>query len=334
MILAEALRRVHDAGQIHGALTPAHLHLTANGIELLPAEPGPTMSITPYTAPEALVGRALDARCDIFGFGAIVFEMLTGRRAFDGEGRTTLAANIANAAAPSSGSPAVDRVVGPCLVKNPDARIPRMQKVIMELKLLAVAVRRAEAAAAPRRESIDADTMRGEMRELEARLEAHMASRLQTHERAAREMQRSTNDAVATVKCQLSALRCELTEAQERTLSAVPAASEDQLDAISRQILAQVDRNFQIFGENIAAIERTVDGMKQHAHQFEHSVAADLVDIEQSIKAQATGIESARTAMSQTDDLVERVVEALESLQSAVLDSGDMRVERVAFAVN
>jgi hypothetical protein len=45
-------------------------------------------------------------------------------------------------------------------------------------------------------------------------------------------------------------------------------------------------------------------------------------------------LESARTAMSETDDLVERVVEALESLQSAVLDSGEPPAEQAVFAVN
>ena len=66
--------------------------------------------------------------------------------------------------------------------------------------------------------------------------------------------------------------------------------------------------------------------------QFEGSVAADLVDIEAAIKLQSSGIESVRTAMSQTDDLVERVVEALESLQMAVLDQGETTDERVIAA--
>ena len=48
-----------------------------------------------------------------------------------------------------------------------------------------------------------------------------------------------------------------------------------------------------------------------------------LVDIEQSLKGQGASIESARTAMSQTDDLVERVVEALESLQTAMQDADE-----------
>ena len=84
-------------------------------------------AITPYTAPEVVLGSAADARSDIFGFGAILFEMLTGRRAFDGEARDTLAA---------TGNPALDRPVCPCLTQNPDARIASMPRVMMVLKLV------------------------------------------------------------------------------------------------------------------------------------------------------------------------------------------------------
>ena len=62
-------------------------------------------------------------------------------------------------------------------------------------------------------------------------------------------------------------------------------------------------------------------------------MVADLVDIEHNRKAQCASIESARTAMSQTDDLVERVVEALESLQTAMQDA-DEGGERSNLAVN
>jgi chromosome segregation ATPase len=83
----------------------------------------------------------------------------------------------------------------------------------------------------------------------------------------------------------------------------------------------------------IAQIERTVEELRGHTTQFERNMAADLVDLEQNIKVQSAAIESARTAMSQTDDLVERVVEALESLQMAVMDQGD-GVEHSTLAVN
>src|SRR4051812_18922860 len=85
MQLGEALRRIHDAGQIHGAVTPANIAIGANGAELSPAAPNGSISgsSTGYTAPEILQGRPADARSDIFGFGAVLFEMLTGRRAFE-----------------------------------------------------------------------------------------------------------------------------------------------------------------------------------------------------------------------------------------------------------
>jgi hypothetical protein len=326
MSLAEALRRLHDGGEIHGALSPAIARISAAGIELMPPVSGPAMSITPYTAPEALMGRVVDARSDIFAFGAILFEMLTGRRAFVGEGRTALAANIANAPTPASGSPAVDRLVGPCMARNPEARMPRMQNVIMELKLLNVAARRA---AAPRRERIDAGAIRGEMLELESRL----AARLYAHEKATGETQRSAMDAVAMVKCQLSVLRAELQE-QQRAVPAAAAPARDPIEVSSGRVLSQVHRSLQTVSENIAAVERTVEGMKRHAQQFERAVAADLAGIGESFKLQTSALDSARTAMSQTDDLVERVVEALESLQNAVLDPPDPSPGRAAYAIN
>src|SRR5664279_6320407 len=140
--LAEELRKLHDAGGVHGAVTPSHLGLAASGLVLLPAAEGEARAITPYTAPEVVQGRPADARSDIFGFGAILFEMFTGRQAFDGETRAALAANLTKAPTPASGSPAVDRLLRRCLSKNPEMRSPRMQKIIMELKLLGVAVRR------------------------------------------------------------------------------------------------------------------------------------------------------------------------------------------------
>src|ERR1017187_499223 len=81
--------------------------LAADGVELLPAAQGSAATITPYTAPEVVQGHTADERSDIFSLGAVLFEMLTGRRAFDGESRVTLAANLTNAPTPSSGSPLV-----------------------------------------------------------------------------------------------------------------------------------------------------------------------------------------------------------------------------------
>jgi hypothetical protein len=70
----------------------------------------------------------------------------------------------------------------------------------------------------------------------------------------------------------------------------------------------------------MAAAEQNMEEIRKHFATLQANVAGDLHDFEKSLKAQGVAIESARTAMAQTDDLVERVVEALELLQSSMLD--------------
>jgi hypothetical protein len=253
--------------------------------------------------------------------------MVTGRRAFDGEGRVALAASLTEMPTPGSGSPTVDRLVGPCLNKNPDARSP-IQKLMMELRLLSVAVRRAEPAAggAPRRDTAaEIATTRAEVQQLEARL----AARLEVQEKTAAEMHRSANEAVSSLKLQVAAMNSELAANHQQALERGGGLD----DAASEVILARVDRGFEVLNARMAQIERTVEEMRRHFSQFESNLAADLLDIEQNVKVQSASIESARTAISQTDDLVERVVEALESLQTAVLDEGEGS-EHPNFSVN
>ena len=392
MQLADCLGKLHDVGKAHGAVTPSNLVVVAGGVELLPPPEGSSGAITPYTAPEVVQGRAADARSDVFGFGAILFEMITGRRAFEGDSRITLAANLLETPAPASGSPTVDRLVGPCLNKNPEARRQRMQKIMMELKLLSVAMRRSEAdaAAAPRRDAAaDTAAIRAEVQQLEARMdarlrdqetsvtemhrsasaadtaavlaemqqmEARMDARLRDQETGLTEMQRSANAAdAAAVRAEMqqmearieARLRSQETSASEMNRSAneglsslklLVAAMQSELaanhqqameraggldEAATEAIFARVDRGFEVLNAQVAGIERTVEEIRRHSSQFENNIAADLLDLEQTIKAQGTSIESARTAMSQTDDLVERVVEALESLQTAMLDQAE-----------
>jgi hypothetical protein len=317
--LADELRKVHDAGAVHGAVTPSNLELAATGLELLPAPEWSVRAITPYTAPEVVQGRPADARSDIFSFGAILFEMFTGRQAFDGETRATLAANLTKAPTPATGSAGVDRLLRKCLSKNPEMRSSRMQKIILELKLLSVAVRRvdpATGAALPRDTAGDSEAGRPDMQGLEARL----AARLQVHERTIAEMHRSANEAVSTLRLKVAAMNSELATTHQYAASRTGPRLDD---VAAETILARVDRGFEALNARMAQIEQTVEEMRRHSSQFEHNIAADLVDIEQSLKGQGASIESARTAMSQTDDLVERVVEALESLQTAMQDADE-----------
>ena len=352
MQVGDALRKLHDAGEVHGAVTPDQVLLTDRGAELVPQmSPQAGDSVTPYTAPEILLGRPADSRTDIFAFGALLFESLTGRRAFDGEDPAELAANLAGAPAPSSGSPAADRILGPCLVKNPDQRAARMQKILMELKLLSVAARRVEAQnAAPRQKESEVAVLRTEMQAFESRIIGHLAAsegriadthrselgqaearitaRLTAHDEEIAAIQASVLDAVGSIREKLLSLSAEVATAQD-SLRSRPTDQE-----INDRVLFLVDRGFDAVSQQMGRLEHGLDELRNQYTQFERSVSADLTSVEQNFTAHSTAIESTRTAMSQTDDLVERVVEALESLQSALLDQNEAPAAKAAVGVN
>ncbi|MGA3242068.1 MAG: protein kinase [Bryobacteraceae bacterium] len=335
-LLAEALRKVHDDGRVHGSITPDAVALTAEGLDLLPAVPG-NVRATAYTAPEVAADhKPADARSDIFSFGAVVFEMLTGRRAFEGETESAIVESLCGAPAPPSGSPAVDRLLAGCLGKDPGTRWQRIQKVQLELKLLTAAARRASAApAAPKTTGVSDAAFRDELAQFEARVNA----KLQAHEQAGFETHRSTGEAVDSLRGQLSALGVQLAAAQEqvgRTADVGPA-----IEAAGERIAARAQRGIDSLSERIAFLEQTpatpseplaaqvetgLESLREQLNELHNHIAADMHEFELNLKAQAVSIDSARTAMAQTDDLVERVVEALESLQSTVLEHSEDRV--------
>jgi uncharacterized coiled-coil protein SlyX len=307
MILAEALRRIHEAGQVHGGVSPASIMLTRSGLELGPT-PHTKGIITPYTAPELLQDQAPDSRSDLFAFGAVLYEMFSGRRAFEGDGPAALSAAINTSTPPSCGSPAVDRLIRNCLAKDPSRRWQRIHKVLMEIKLLAISARRAEAPAAVRYEPADDAGLRAEMQQLEGRV----AARLQACEKTVAEIQR----AAAELRGQLAAVNARLAAACEQQVS-IP---EGFLEAAEARIAARIGWDPEAGGERIVRLEQGLNAARKHIATLHDSVAEDFLDFEQGLKSQSDAIQSARTAMAQTDDLVERVVEALESLQSAILE--------------
>ena len=406
MILAESLRKIHESGHVHGAVSPVCVALTRAGLELMPAL-GSAGEITPYTAPEVLGGRAADSRSDIFSFGAIVYEMLTGHAAFKGDTSEALAAAIAGSAPAPSGSPAVDRLVASCLAKDPATRLQRVQKLILELKLLAVAVRRSEA---PRRESMEAE-LRAQVEQVEMRLNARLGRMEQgvgslverlsgieaavtagalrgdaVNERvdrveqsveaaggrfAALDQRLSDTEAVQQkvvaieqtlegAAGRFAALDHRLSDAEavqqkvvaiEHTLEEAAghfaaldqrvsdAEAVQQKVVVIEQTLKGAGERFESFDQRVKQVEQTLTTVADYLERLDHGVDAlrqdhatlranvseDLRMFEQALKHQAAAVESSRTAMAQTDDLVERVVEALESLQSVVLEHSDER---------
>ena len=107
-------------------------------------------------APEQLEAKAVDARTDIFAFGAVLYEMLTGRRAFDGGSAAAVMASVLNTEPAALdtvtrlASPALGRIVRKCLAKDPDNRWQTFRDLADELKWIADEADRPEPSAVAR----------------------------------------------------------------------------------------------------------------------------------------------------------------------------------------
>jgi serine/threonine protein kinase len=100
----------------------------------VPCVPAP---ISPYFSPEQVAGRELDTRSDIFSLGAVLYEMLSGHKAFDGVTKPALRFQILDREPPPLRNvpPAVSQLVMRCLEKKPEKRLQRMEILLAALKL-------------------------------------------------------------------------------------------------------------------------------------------------------------------------------------------------------
>ena len=166
--IATALDRAHRQHVVHRDLKPGNIMLTRSGAKLLDfglaksiggainvvdasamteqhhSEPltaeGTIVGTFQYMAPEQLEGIEADARTDIFALGAVLYEMMTGRRAFDGKTRTSLIAAIVRgepqpiAELQPLTPPALEHVIARCLAKEPDDRWQSAADVAAQLE--------------------------------------------------------------------------------------------------------------------------------------------------------------------------------------------------------
>ena len=151
--IADALDSAHRQGLVHRDLKPGNVMLTRDGAKLMDfglakltideSKPDSLSGLTltspltmdgtligtmQYMSPEQLEGKEADARSDIFAFGALLFEMTTGKRPFDGTSQASLIASVLKEEPPAVSvmqpmvPPMLDQAISQCLEKDPDNR--------------------------------------------------------------------------------------------------------------------------------------------------------------------------------------------------------------------
>ena len=174
--IADGLAHAHSRGIVHRDLKPGNIMLTKSGAKLLdfglaklqqPANlaavetlaltqragltaEGTILGTLHYMAPEQLEGKEADARSDLFAFGVVLYEMVTGTKAFDGGSPATIIAAILTMQPPAPSArqpmtpPALDHVVTGCLAKSPEDRWQSSADVKRDLRWISESAARTD----------------------------------------------------------------------------------------------------------------------------------------------------------------------------------------------
>ena len=174
--IADALDKAHRAGIVHRDLKPGNIMLTTSGAKLLdfglakpvaPMASGPTLTVAVpsspvtqegtivgtfrYMSPEQVEGKDVDGRSDIFSLGAVLYEMLTGKRAFEGKSQLSVVSAILEkdpepirATRPVTPA-ALEHAIQRCLAKDPDERWQAARDLALELAWIGTSGSQSEA---------------------------------------------------------------------------------------------------------------------------------------------------------------------------------------------
>ena len=173
--VADAMEKAHRSGIIHRDLKPGNIMLTKSGAKLMdfglakpqafagsqsgapsfsavatmtsPQSPitlaGTIVGTVQYMSPEQIQGQDADARSDIFAFGAVLYEMVTGKRAFEGKSQLSVASAILEkepeplAMVQPAAPPVLGKVIAACLAKDPAERVQSAHDLGMDLRWIA-----------------------------------------------------------------------------------------------------------------------------------------------------------------------------------------------------
>jgi len=161
--IADALQKAHTAGVIHRDLKPENIMISNDGYAKVldfglakfstgwetsdatspsfHTQKGIVVGTVGYMSPEQVRGQVLDHRTDVFSFGCILFEVLAGRRAFEGEGPVETLHQIEHSempALPIRVGPELQKIVMRCLAKDPSARYASMRELASALRQAAM----------------------------------------------------------------------------------------------------------------------------------------------------------------------------------------------------